>query len=358
MNSIGFSNNGEKFYTKGTKFLTKRGYINIEDLNEVDLMVTDTFDYQSIDNYIRKLYTGNIYEITIKHHPNIINTTEDNMFYVREKHEILKDMKMSEVLSRPIWKKVKDLTYNDYFGMIINTQNNIPNFLINNINVKLDKLGYWFIMGYFLGNGWIKKSRGQETIRFNINISNEIEVIYKINSIIPIISKNVGNKSKTYISKNTLWLEIFKMFLNEKHEKHIPEWVQSTSNDYIKEFLNGFSKTDNCSIKNSLMEITTISINLAYGIQRLYLKLGLILNINVFINQKPSNKDLKVLIQKNIYIIKVDNIIRFYNAFIEDNYVWFAPLIIAKKVVSNIPIYNIEINNKYNFFVENTLVHN
>ena len=50
------------------------------------------------------------------------------------------------------------------------------------------------------------------------NISNEIEVIYKINSIIPIISKNVGNKSKTYISKNTLWLEIFKMFLNEKHE--------------------------------------------------------------------------------------------------------------------------------------------
>jgi intein/homing endonuclease len=272
--------------------------------------------------------------------------------------EILRDGKMFEVFSTPIWKKAKDLTYNDNFGMIINTQNNIPEFLINNINVKLDKLEYWFMIGYFLGNGWIKQNRGQETIRFSINISNEIEVIYKINSIIPIISKNVGNKSKTYISKNNTWAQIFKMFLNETNQKQIPEWVQSIPNEYIKEFLNGFSKTDNCSVKNSYMEITTISINLAYGIQRLYLKLGVILNINIFINQKPSNTDLKVLIQKNIYIIRVENIIRFYNAFIENNYAWFAPLNINKKEVHNIPVYNIQINNKDNYFVENTLVQN
>jgi intein/homing endonuclease len=190
--------------------------------------------------------------------------------------------------------------------------------------------------------------------------------------VIPIVSKTVNSKYKMYIVKNDLWGQILKMFGNETKEKHIPEWVQSIPNDFIVEFLKGFSKTDNCKTsncktdncktsnfmaKNESLEITTISINLAYELQRLYLKLGLIVNITRTFSTKISNIDNSVIVQKEIFIIRVNTSSPLYNGFIENNYAWFAPLNITKKAVVETPIYNFELQNADSYVVENILVH-
>jgi intein/homing endonuclease len=339
------------FLTNGLRVLTQRGYINIEDVCAKDVLLTNNGNYQNISNSVRKLYTGIIYELHIKHHPFSINCTSEQKFYVREYKEI------DKTFSSPIWKKIEELSQNDYYGMIINTNNHIQEFNINNVNVNLNKLEYWFIIGYFLGNGWVKKSRGHSSIRFNINNFKEFEIVPKIQLVIPIVSKTGNNKYKMYIVKNDLWGQIFKMFGNETKEKHIPEWVQSIPNDFIVEFLKGFSNTDNCIEKNGILEITTISINLAYELQRLYLKLGLIVNITRTFSTKISNIDNSLVIQKEIFIIRVNTSNPLYNGFIENNYAWFAPLNIIKKEVVETPIYNFELQNENSYVVENILVH-
>jgi intein/homing endonuclease len=334
------------FLTKGSKVLTQRGYVNIEDVCAKDLLLTHNGNYQNITNSIRKLHTGYIYELYIKHHPLPINCTVDQKFYVRECND------RDNTFSLPIWKRIEELSPNDYYGMIINTNNIIPQFN----NVKLDKLEYWFIMGYFLGNGWVKQSRGHLYVRFNINNFNEFEIVPKIKAVIPIVSKSGNSKNKMYIVKNDVWGQIFKMFGDETKEKHIPEWVQSIPNEFIIEFLKGFSMTDNCKTNNGSLEITTISINLAYEIQRMYLKVGIMVNINKAFNTKQSNRDNSVIVQKEIYIIRVNISSPLYNGFIENNYAWFAPLNITRKEVFDSPIYNFELKNDNSYIVENIVV--
>ena len=47
-------------------------------------------------------------------------------------------------------------------------------------------------------------------------------------------------------------------------------------------------KADSCIDNNNIMQITTVSSNLAYGLQRLYLKLGHIFSINKCICPKTT----------------------------------------------------------------------
>ena len=65
----------------------------------------------------------------------------------------------------------------------------------NKVVIKLNKKEYWFMMGYFVGDGWIeettkKDGRCMHKIRFAINNKDEKEVYDIINDIIPITDKH------------------------------------------------------------------------------------------------------------------------------------------------------------------------
>ena len=111
--------------------------------------------------------------------------------------------------------------------------------------------------------------------------------------------------------------------------------------------------------KDRSIQFNTISYNLAYGLQRLYLKLGYICYINKeFKSNTYINVEGEVVSQHDIYTIK--HILKPCNkyTFIEDNYVWFAPLKIIKKEVINTLVYNFEIENDNSYIVENIIAHN
>ena len=79
---------GPPCFIAGTKVLTSLGYKNIEEVLLEDNLLTHTGKFQKIINLQRKIYTGDIYELDIKYHPEIINCTEEHPFYVREKKKI------------------------------------------------------------------------------------------------------------------------------------------------------------------------------------------------------------------------------------------------------------------------------
>lgn len=367
---------GPPCFIAGTKVLTNSGYKNIEDVLLEDKLLTHKDKFQKIVNLQRKIYSGDLYELNIKYHPENIFCTEEHPFYVREKKRIWDNSirRYKTYFDEPVWKKAKELTLNDYYGMIINNNNIIPEFtfdkIINQhktekINIKLDKKEDWFMMGYFIGDGWIEETKKRDfsirhNIRFAINNKDENEVFEKINKILPIVYQKCNSgKCKIFGCSNYIWFQIFKMFGKYAHDKLIPEWVQDAPKDFIQEFIKGYMKADGNITKDDILQLTTVSYNLAYGLQRLYLKLGYIFGINKTIRPKTCIIQGRTVNQRDTYTIRgCLKRERDVSSFIENNYVWYLPFKITKTNIVDTFVYNFEVENDNSYIVMNIIAHN
>ena len=362
-------------FVAGTQTLTNNGYKNIEDVQLTDMLLTHTGKFQNIVNLQRKIYTGDMYDFDLKYHPELITATEEHPFYVREQKKTWNSSlkKYNYTYEEPEWKIASKLNMNDYFGMVINDKEIIPEFTFDNIinqhktekiKIKLDNLDYWFVMGYLVGDGWVEDTckpdgRSMHKIRFAINNKDEDEVFERINRVIPITDKNCDTgKCKKFGCSNFIWFNILKKFGKYAHGKLIPEWVHDAPKEFIQEFINGYMKADGC-IKDNVLQITTVSPNLAYGLQRLYLKLGHIFSINKCIRPKTYIIEGRTVNQKDTYCVRgILERERKVSSFIEGNYVWYAPFKITKRETSQTPVYNFEVETDNSYIVENVCVHN
>lgn len=363
----------------GTKIITNTGYKNIENVTLDDKLLSHTGEFKSIINIQQKIYTGKLYNIKTMYRGEIITCTEEHPFYIREKVSTWNNnlRKLEHHYKEPIWKKANEIKKHDYFGMIINNKNIIPNFTFNKYmnkytisteKIELDKLEMWFMMGYFVGDGWTQDCKKKDgrlcyEIRFSINNKDYDEVYRKISTILPITDKKCdsGNYCKKYGCSNFLWYNIFKQFGKYAHNKFIPEWIQDAPTTYIQEFINGYMKADGCILKNNIHQITTVSHDLAYGIQRLYLKLGHIFSVNKCFCCKTTTIEGRIVNQRDTYTIRGNINKKTCYSFIEGNYHWF-PLkdisITDNTNNTNIPVYNFEVEKDNSYIVNNTIVHN
>ena len=117
-------------FVAGTQTLTNNGYKNIEDVQLTDMLLTHTGKFQNIVNLQRKIYNGNIYDFDLKYHPEIITATDEHPFYVREQKKVWNSLlkKYDYTYGEPEWKIASKLNMNDYFGMVINNKQTIPEF--------------------------------------------------------------------------------------------------------------------------------------------------------------------------------------------------------------------------------------
>ena len=144
---------GHPCFIAGTQVLTNVGYKCIENVTLDDQLLAHKHNFKPIVNLQRKHYNGTLYKFDVKYHPHVIECTKEHPFYVRSK------------TSKPSWKEARHVTNHDYFGMIINDNSKIPQFTFRkrlnrtasrDISITLDKEEYWFMMGYFLENGWVQ----------------------------------------------------------------------------------------------------------------------------------------------------------------------------------------------------------
>lgn len=363
-------------FTEGTLVLTDDGYKTIENVSLDDKLLTHTNTFQSIVNLQRKIYQGNQFDIKIKYHCQPIQCTDEHPFYVRTKIRTWNNQhrKYDIFFKDPEWKNAKDLTMNDYFGMTVNTNEIIPAFQYEKIvnktlttleSIKVETEDEWFMMGYFVGDGWTEdgvKSDGRlkYIIRFAINNRDEDYIGSRLRNVLPITDKNVDTGlCKKFGCQSLKWYTILKQFGKYAHGKKIPEWVQDAPKHLIQEFINGYMAADGNIRKNGVHRITTVSYNLAFGLQRLYLKLGHIFGINKTIRPKTCVIEGRTVNQRDTYTVHghIQENTR-YTSFIEENYAWFAPSSIKQTYVENIPVYNFEVETDNSYIVENTIVHN
>ena len=366
-------------FVAGTKVLTEHGYESIEEVTLDKKLMTHTGKCQRILNLQRKNYHGDLYNINVKYHSETIRCTDEHPFYTREKVR-----KWNNKLKRydynfenPKWKKASELDHNHYFGMKVNENSIIPEFYFdkvinqhktNTVRIKLDNIDMWFMMGYFVGDGWIeetKKSDGRDMnkIRFAINTKDQEYVVRRIKNILPITDKKCpsGNKCNKYGCSDFIWFNILKKFGKYAHGKMIPEWVQDAPSEYVRQFINGYLTADgSVNQQNNKYRITTVSYNLAYGVQRLFLKLGYIFGVSKDCRAKTCVIDGRTVNQKDTYVIGgyFRDLEKNSLAFIEGGYVWYAPFKIEKFKVENEPVYNFEVENDNSYIIENIICHN
>jgi len=218
---------GPPCFIAGTKVLTDSKYKNIEDVLLEDKLLTHTGKYQKIVNLQTKIYSGDLYELNIKYHPEIITCTEEHPFFVREK----KILNGKIYFDEPVWKNAKDLTLNDYFGMVIDDLNH--GWIHNSASI------YKYVNSYVKSHGNIDKNGKIHILTDSYNLAYKLQHLYlKLGYIYGIKRKNntyvvaeyLNNKKRlSFIENNYVWYEPVE--INKKHAVNTPVYNFEVEND-------------------------------------------------------------------------------------------------------------------------------
>ena len=361
-------------FVKGTLVLTENGYKEIQDVALDDKLLTHKGRFRSIVNLQIKGYEGAVYDIKVKYHPNVISATQEHPFYVRTKLRTWNKTRRKYEISfgEPQWKEASALTMDDYFGMSVNTNSIVPEVTIpllknksrtDTIVRKLDNKDEWFMMGYFVGDGWVEetlKKSGQQShkIRFAVNVKDLDTVLPRLQVALPITDKQCDTgKCKKFGCADVFWWTVLKGFGKYAHGKCIPEWVQDAPKDFIQEFIAGYMAADGNTSADGSRKITTVSYNLALGLQRLYLKLGYLFSVSKTVRAKTCVIEGRTVNQRDTYDVEGYLKKPRYSSFIEGDYAWYAPSRIDLRKTAE-PVYNFEVEEDNSYCVENILVHN
>lgn len=362
-------------FVKDTIVLTDNGYKPIQDVTLEDKLMTHSGKFQSIINLQNKVHSGDVYDLRIKYHSELITATGEHPFYVREKKRMWNNSirKYEYSFGEPQWKPASELTMNDYFGMCINDKENIPTFTFEKkinqhrnekVEIKLDNEDQWYMMGYFVGDGWIEdtlKTNGNHAHKIRFSVHNDDNyIVERISRVLPIKDKLADSgKCNKYGCADIIWHTILKKFGKYAHGKLIPEWVQDAPKNLLREFVKGYMDADGCQCKNGVYRIVTVSPNLAYGLQRIYLKLGQLASVEKTIRPKTCVIQGRTVNQRDTYQVcytpekKVQ-----HSSHIDGNYAWYAPLKITKRRVENEPVYNFEVSEDNSYVIHNIVCHN
>ena len=305
-----------------TLLLTNKGYISISAIVECKetkfqvLNENNKFVDVTITEEKEKVNKNNIYSaIRINYHPFPIICTNDQLFLVRKRTEKFNNSnkKYEFTYNQPSVVNALDLTkinFDDrhadrfYCSMVTGSKTHkiIPKF--NFINYKkvsahitIEHEYQWWMMGYFVGDGWINHKKRNNSNSYNYCIyfvicHNQIEEVVPIlQKTFPKLKKRAKHKSDErkhdkcdiFTCSKPIWWDILRHFGHLAHNKKIPHWVFDAPHNLIKSFISGYCRADGNKTfrknKSGIKEhfksqFSSVSPNLAFGIQNLYIKLG------------------------------------------------------------------------------------
>lgn len=330
-------------FLKDTLVLSSQGYMPIQKIDKSLQLYTHEGQFQDIMDIHKTVYNGNICSIRRWNAPCDIHTTPEHPFYAK-----LNDM------DKPKWVPAKDLQKGHFIGMHINQNSKLPTFDIVHRAKSIDSLDDWFLMGYYVGNGWLDWTSDKYRFYFTIaekdieTILPRLQKVVKLNEI-----KTKTANVREYEGRKQDWWTILEKFGPKAHGTKIPFWIHDAPKEYIKAFIEGYVAADGYIDENGSVQITTVSADLAFSVQRLYFKLGKMCSVNY--QKRPPT----VVNQKNAYHIYQRTTKRKSNLFhFDSSYAWFAVRDIKTKSVENEIVYNFAVAQDNSYVVENAVVHN
>lgn len=270
-------------FVAGTPVWTSEGYKPIEQINCKDMVLTHKGNYKRVYRTIKK----SAYEFTRLKIAGAeeIMVTPNHPFYVRKKIGIGPIQ-----LGSPEWIDAGKLTTDYRVGIPINTNSIIPKWegcvrewhnqfgrtrseIVNNLSPLMDNPDFWYFVGAYFGDGCLTDNTIELTYGFEESLENKIGDALGRCGI-----KFTKRTKSTSRSINVFDLELsefLKRYGVGAANKSITPEILNLPIDLLKQFLIGYFDTDghlDQSTENPRMVYTTVSRNLAYGLNLCILK--------------------------------------------------------------------------------------
>jgi len=388
-------------FPKGSLIKTERGYHAIESIEEEQKVLTYSGKFMPVIKKFERLYKGNIVDIRVRKHSDVVSLTEDHKVYAiktknckqkaRESRicqrrcvqncptkyfndykiekVLAKDIALNDYLLFPINEEVKDIkeiNLNDYLtrkrSFYARRLKSFPN-LIKVEKDFLELLGYWIAEGSADEYGHIRFTLGGHEKEFAKDISRIIKNIFGLSST---IKPARGGKNVIDVTLNSSELSnIFRNLCGSGAlNKHIPFELQYLSAEKQKILLEAifrgdgnFAKVSKCISNRLSKEIGTISLVLSEQIRDILLRNGIVPTITV---NKPRI-DKKGVKHKKSYIINWQENIKLHFADICNiNNVSYA-LFPVKEISSRKfegEVYNLSVLEDHSYVANNFVVSN
>jgi intein/homing endonuclease len=340
-------------FTEDTLICTEQGYKKIIDVVLEDKVLTKEGDFKSVYDVMITPYVGSLVGIKRKGDTDMIKCTPNHKFFVRGKG----------------WVESLFIEEGDYVGVPINTQNIIPDisyskssnqFSSTTKEYKTDMNNYdlWWVMGYFLGDGWIRKDRND--IQFAVSHKESDIVLPKLKSVFGNILKGqASGKSDRYTATSVEYHNLFSLFGSGAENKSIPAFIINAPTNLVKEFIDGYRMADGTKTKEEL-EFGTISKSIAYGCQILLAKLGIACAVTIG-NKKPYHviEGRTVKQFEKYYIVKqYSGIIKDVEVDLDENTIWYR---VTDKFLfkdMDVNVYNISVVDSHTYTCNNIITKN
>lgn len=375
---------GSPCFTGDTLVLTKNGYKQFVELNVNDEVLTHTNSYKPIINFFNN-GKKEIWEITTSN-SDIIKTTEFHKFYVREKSKIYKKGKRYAVrtFETPQWKETNKLVPNkDFIGYAINAENTIPEWdgvictrgksSYVKKELKLDNKDFWYIIGRFVGDGWVIRKPSRNNNLSGIIICCGKKECADFESKIPSYLHYTKTEDKTtfkYQFNNKELAAFCEQFGHGASKKIIPGFVLDLPVELLNYFINGYMDSDGCVIPAKMHsgrrncpihKLTTTSKNLAYGLVQCIAKVYHVPASIYKSERSPSHViEGRTVSQKNTYqvVFRFDEDMRIRRgAFYEDGFIW-VPVRSVKNSNRTENVFDIEVKEDHSFTANGVIAHN
>jgi site-specific DNA-cytosine methylase/intein/homing endonuclease len=352
-------------FTKNTLVLTDEGFKYINDIQVGEYVVTHKNQLKKVTNFFEQ-GKKEIWEV-ITSTVDSIETTENHKFFVKTKD------KKNGLFSEPYWKEVKDLDKNDYLGVPINKNQNIPQWtgvemiwsdgrktrVKNELSQFMDNNDFWWVIGRYIGDGWIRKQGGIIICCSSKDDTELTEITEKLNNLK--FNYNVtteGSVYKIHLPKKEM-SHFVKQFGVYAHGKKLTKTIFDLPKNLLESFIEGYYSADGSTfVDGERKRICSVSRELIYGIGQCILK----------VYETPysiyrTKKEKKYIIegrevnQRDVYTIAYDLKDITKQSFIEDSYLW-APIRSVENTRNFYEVYDIEVEDDHSFTANGCIVHN
>lgn len=316
-------------FTENMLVKCKNGYKKISNISTDDYVLTEDGSYQKVYATQTTSYDDRLIGIRVYGNNTTITSTPDHPFLIKDKGYI----------------KASKVTEDDYLGIPLNKNEIVPTFS-SEIGDTINKEDFWFLLGYFMGDGWIDHETKE--LFLTIDEKDHHMVFNRLKNIIPLDDISEENDLiKKYVSKNTDFNDILTMFGDVGENRVIPEFMYDSPKYFINEFIDGFNLSDGGE-NDGERKFYTLSSSVAYGLQLLYSKLNI--RVSVSYNKESEMFTINSSKQKN----------KSSKFIFDENYLWLKVKTIKELdgKETNGFVYNLSVENNHTYNVFNLINHN
>ena len=359
-------------FTGDMLVMTNDGLMKIKDITTNQLVMTHKNEFREV---IDSKYTGDkqIWEVSGMCFDKI-DCTENHKFFARKMvrhYPTNENGKRYRVrrFENPRWVECCNLNKNDYLGISINQNSILPSWNgvdfnwsdgrktrhKNELSALIDNHSFWWIIGRYLGDGWIRSQSGIIICCAKDETEEILPHLKNCGFQYSISEERTVNKIHIPLKELE---EFVKPYGKGAANKRLPGYVFDMPTDYLEDLIIGYMSADG-SYTQGLHKVSSVSKELIYGFGQLVAKVYKIPYRIYHNNRKPivfiegrqcNQKEQWQLVWK-------DSTCKQDKAFYENGYIWF-PIRSITKTNRVEAVYDIEVDEYHSFTVNGCIVHN